>query len=47
MIDPGMMLSNEMTHELIDILDSRDWDLLEHFIVVYGHDENTEDGVTR
>jgi hypothetical protein len=47
MIDSGMMLSYEMTHTLIEILDSRDWDLLEELIVVYGHDENTEELVTR
>lgn len=38
-----MELTNKMTHELMDILDSRDWDLLAEFIVVYGYDENTEE----
>jgi hypothetical protein len=38
-----MDLTKEMTHELVNILDSRDWDLLREFIVVYGYDENTEE----
>jgi hypothetical protein len=33
-------LTNEITHELIDILDARDWDLLEDFIARRGYDEN-------
>lgn len=36
-------LSLALTHELADILEARDWDQLEEFIVLYGVDENTEE----
>ena len=36
-------LSLRITHELADILESRDWDQLDEFIAQHGFDENTEE----
>lgn len=35
-------LSLFLTHELADILESKDWEALEEFICLYGYDENEE-----
>jgi hypothetical protein len=32
-------ISLKLTQELNDILDKRDWSLLEEFIVIHGYDE--------